>query len=193
MEEKLKQQSADCLRIVLYGPESTGKTTMARQLAQYFNTVWVPEFSRDYLQAKWNREQKICEPKDMLPIAKGQMQLENEWASRANKLLFCDTNLMESVVYSKAYYKGWVDSMLLKAALKAQYDLYILTYIDLPWIEDDLRDRPDHRDQMFSKFKEELDAQQLPYRILKGNFEERFDRAVEMIVELVNDKEIELK
>lgn len=193
MEEKLKQQPADCIRIVLYGPESTGKTTLARQLAKHFETVWVPEFSRDYLQAKWDREQEVCQPKDMLPIARGQMQLENERAPRANKLLFCDTNLMESVVYSKAYYHGWVDPLLLKHALKAQYDLYILTYIDVPWVEDDLRDRPGQRDQMFSKFRDELDAHQLPYRILKGDFEERFDRAVEMIVELVNDKEIELK
>lgn len=193
MEEKLEQNPADCIRIVLYGPESTGKTTLARQLAEHFNTVWVPEYMRDYLQEKWNKEQKVCQPEDMLPIAVGQMQLENEAALKANKLLFCDTNLLESVVYSKAYYAGWVDPLLLKHALKAKYDLYILTYIDVPWVEDDLRDRPGQRDQMFSKFREELDQHHLPYRILKGDFEERFNRAVQMIVELVNEKQIGLK
>ena len=193
MEEKLEQQSADCLRVVLYGPESTGKTTLARQLAERFDTVWVPEFMRDYSQEKWDLEGKAVEQSDMLPMAMGQMQLENQLAPEANKVLICDTNLMELVVYSKAYYQGWVDPLLLKPALKAQYDLYILTYIDVPWIKDDLRDRPNQRDWMFSLFKDTLDVYNLPYRTLKGNYTQRLDRAEEMIVQLINDKKIGLK
>ncbi len=193
MEEKLEQQSADCLRVVLYGPESTGKTTLARQLAERFDTVWVPEFMRDYSQEKWDREGRAVEQSDMLPMATGQMQLENQLAPEANKVLICDTNLMELVVYSKAYYQGWVDPLLLKPALKAQYDLYILTYIDVPWVKDDLRDRPNQRDWMFSMFKETLDAYNLPYQTLKGNYIQRLDRAEEMIVQLINDKKIGLK
>lgn len=193
MEEKLEQQSADCLRVVLYGPESTGKTTLARQLAERFDTVWVPEYMRSYSQRKWDEEEKILEPADMLPLATGQIQLENQLAPQANEVLICDTNLMELVVYSRAYYNGWVDPLLLKHALKARYDLYILTYIDVPWIKDDLRDRPDHRESMFSMFKEALDTNELPYQILRGNYAERLDRAEEMIVELLNDKKIGLK
>lgn len=193
MEEKLEQRPADCLRVVLYGPESTGKTTLAKQLAERFDTVWVPEFMRDYSQKKWDRERKAVEKSDMLPIAVGQMQQENRLAPEANKVLICDTNLMELVVYSKAYYQGWVDPLLLKPALKAQYDLYILTYIDVPWIKDDLRDRPNHRDWMFSLFKDTLDAYNLPYRTLKGNYTQRLDQAEEMIVQLINDKKIGLK
>lgn len=193
MEEKLEQRPADCLRVVLYGPESTGKTTLAKQLAERFDTVWVPEFMRDYSQKKWERERKAVEKADMLPMAVGQMQQENLLAPEANKVLICDTNLMELVVYSKAYYQGWVDPLLLKPALKAQYDLYILTYIDVPWIKDDLRDRPNQRDWMFSLFKDTLDAYDLPYRTLKGNYTQRLDRAEEMIVQLINDKKIGLK
>ena len=84
MEKKYKQQPANCVKVVLFGPESTGKTTLSRQLARYYNSVWVPEYAREYLQNKWNNERKTCEPKDLLPIAEGQMKLENELAQKTN-------------------------------------------------------------------------------------------------------------
>lgn len=192
MEEELEQRrSCNLLKIVLFGPESTGKTTLAQMLARHYETEWVPEFMRDYLQRKWNEEQKICEPHDLMPIAKGQMLLENKKAAEADSLLFCDTNLLELVVYSKAYYNEFVDPSLLKHALKAQYDLYFLTYIDVPWVEDDLRDRPLQRDLMFARFKKTLDENDLPYRVLRGNLQQRFQTAVKIIDQLKN-KEIEL-
>ena len=73
MEEKLKQIKSSCKRVVLYGPESTGKTTLARKLSAHYKAPWVPEFARDYLQKIWNQEKRICEPKDLLPIAIGQI------------------------------------------------------------------------------------------------------------------------
>ena len=72
MEKNLKQQPTSLVKIVIFGPESTGKTTLSRQLATHYNTVWVPEFARDYLQEKWNTSKEICKPEDILPIAKGQ-------------------------------------------------------------------------------------------------------------------------
>ena len=87
MEEKYRQQPANCVKVVLFGPESTGKTTLSRHLARYYNSVWVPEYARDYLQKKWNDERKTCEPKDLLPIAEGQMKLENELAQKTNSVL----------------------------------------------------------------------------------------------------------
>lgn len=192
MEKELEQQPADCIRVVLYGPESTGKTTLARELAAHFNTEWVPEFSRDYLQEKWNQEKKLCELEDILPIAAGQIQMENKLAKKANKVLFCDTNLLETMVYSQAYFDGYCHPPLLKHALKAHYDLYFLTYIDMPWVEDDLRDRPHQRDLMFAKFKEPLDAYKKPYIILKGGFQERFETARRTIVEFLKRNEVGL-
>ena len=88
MEEKLKQQPSDCIKVVLFGPESTGKTTLSKQLARYYNSVWVREYAREYLQDKWNNESKTCEPKDLLPIAVGQMKLENESAQKTDSVLF---------------------------------------------------------------------------------------------------------
>lgn len=192
MEKKLKQESADCLKVVLYGPESTGKTTLCQMLAAHFETEWVPEFSRDFLQEKWNREQEICDMEDILPIAQGQIELENQKAKKANKVLFCDTNLLETAVYSKAYFNGYCDPMLLKHALKAHYHLYFLTYIDVPWVEDDLRDRPRQREQMFAKFKKPLDDYNKPYFILQGDLQERFVTAVKMIEKLLKNKEVGL-
>lgn len=192
MEEQLEQRSRDLLKIVFYGPESTGKTTLAKALAGHFKTEWVPEFSRDYLQEKWDKEQKICEISDIMPIARGQMALENAKAKTASRLLFCDTNLLETAVYSQAYFDGFCEPGLLKQALKAQYDLYFLTYIDTPWVEDDLRDRPHQRELMFSKFKKPLEENNLPYHVLRGTFEQRFDEAVEIIEELIKKKELGL-
>lgn len=189
MEGELEQRGPrGLIKIVLFGPESTGKTTLAHKLAQYYNTRWVPEFMREYLQQKWDEHKTICEPHDMLPIAKGQMALENEAAAAAQKLLFCDTNLLELVVYSQAYYDEFVDPTLLKHALKAQYDLYFLTYIDVPWVEDDLRDRPRQRDQMFARFKKALDENDLPYRVLQGDLQHRLETAIKIIEELKNKK-----
>ena len=192
MEKELTQEPADCLKVVLYGPESTGKTTLSQMLAAHFETEWVPEFSRDFLQEKWNEEQEICGLDDILPIARGQMELENLKAKKANKVLFCDTNLLETAAYSKAYFDGFCEPTLLKHALKAHYDLYFLTYIDVPWVEDDLRDRPHQRESMFAKFKKPLDDYNKPYHILQGNLEERFAAAVKMIEELLKNKEVGL-
>ncbi len=188
MEEKYKQQSANCVKVVLFGPESTGKTTLSRQLARYYNSVWVPEYAREYLQNKWNNERKTCEPDDLLPIAEGQMKLENELAQKTDTVLICDTDLLETKVYSEAYYIGTCDPILKKYALQNKYDLYFLTYIDTPWEADDLRDKPNDREEMFEAFQNELIKQNRPYVLLKGNKKERLDTAVKHINKLLNNR-----
>ncbi|WP_142784246.1 AAA family ATPase [Changchengzhania lutea] len=186
MEEKFKQQPANCIKVVLFGPESTGKTTLSRQLARYYNSVWVPEFARDYLQDKWNNERKTCEPHDLLPIAEGQMRLENKLANKTDSVLICDTDLLETKVYSEAYYLGTCDPILEKYALENTYDLYFLTYIDTPWEADDLRDKPEDRQEMFEAFKNELVKNKRPFVILKGNKKERLETAIAHIDTLLN-------
>ncbi|GMN09793.1 DUF4301 family protein [Croceitalea sp. MTPC9] len=185
MEEKLKQEPSDIIKVVLFGPESTGKTTLAKQLAAHYKTAWVPEYARAYLQDKWNREQKTCEPHDLLPIAKGQIKLENKLTKTANKILFCDTDLLETKVYSEAYYIGACDPMLEKHALHNTYQLYFLTNIDTTWEADDLRDKPNEREEMFEYFHDTLKRYQRNFIILSGNKEERFKTAVEQIDKLL--------
>lgn len=185
MEEKYKQQPSNCIKVVLFGPESSGKTTLSRQLARYYNSVWVPEYAREYLQNKWNNERKTCQPEDLLPIAEGQIKLENELAKKTNSVLICDTDLLETKVYSEAYYLGNCDPILKKYALQNTYDLYFLTYIDIPWEADDLRDKPNERDTMFNAFENELILHNRPYVVLKGNKKERLKTAASHIDKLL--------
>tara|TARA_B100000768_G_scaffold44858_1_gene43666 strand:+ start:1717 stop:2349 length:633 start_codon:yes stop_codon:yes gene_type:complete len=189
MEKKLIQKPINLLKVVLFGPESTGKTTLSRQLARHYNTVWAPEFAREYLQKKWNNERKTCEKEDLIPIAIGQMKIENKLAKKADKILICDTDLLETKVYSEEYYDGFVDKELEKAARKNSYDLYLLTYTDTPWEKDDLRDRPELRMEMFTAFENALKKHNKNYILLKGDKETRLKNAVEAIDELVLKKE----
>jgi NadR type nicotinamide-nucleotide adenylyltransferase len=188
MEEKYKQQPATCVKIVLFGPESTGKTTLSQQLARYYNSVWVPEYAREYLQNKWNNERKTCEPKDLLPIAEGQIKLENKLAKKTDTVLICDTDLLETKIYSEAYYLGTCDPILEKYALENTYDLYFLTYIDTPWDADDLRDKPDDREAMFNAFEKGLIINKRPYILLKGTKKERLEIAVKHIDNLLKNR-----
>lgn len=188
MEEKYKQQPSSCIRVVLFGPESTGKTTLSRQLARHYNSVWVREYAREYLQDKWNNERKTCEPKDLLPIAEGQMKLENELAKKTDTVLICDTDLLETKVYSEAYYLGSCDPILEKYALENTYSLYFLTYIDTPWEADDLRDKPEEREAMFKAFEDTLIKYNRPYVLLKGDKKERLQTAVNHIEKLFKNK-----
>ena len=188
MEKKLKQKSVNILKVVLFGPESTGKTTLSDQLARHYNTVWAPEYAREYLQTKWNNERKTCENSDLLPIAIGQMKLENKLAKKADKILICDTDLLETKVYSEEYYGGFVDPKLDKAAKVNQYDLYLLTHIDTPWEADDLRDKPEERLEMFNAFENALIKHKRSYIVLKGNKQKRLKAATKAIDKLLNDR-----
>ncbi|MBC7494598.1 MAG: DUF4301 family protein, partial [Flavobacterium sp.] len=189
MEENLKQQSTSIIKIAMFGPESTGKTTLSKQLAEHFQTVWTPEFARNYLQEKWNAKQQICEPEDLLSIAIGQIKLENESLNIASKYLFCDTNLLVTKVFSEIYY-NFCDPVLDKAALKHQYDLFFLTDIDVLWQKDDLRDRPCNRKAIFEIFKNALVQNQKPFIILSGDENERLKKAINIVENLENAKKL---
>ncbi|MGO4820349.1 MULTISPECIES: DUF4301 family protein [unclassified Flavobacterium] len=191
MEENLKQQQADIIKIAMFGPESTGKTTLAIQLADHYKTAWVPEFARDYLQKKWDQKQQICTVDDMLPISYGQTTLENEKLLIANKYLFCDTNLMVTKVFSEVYY-DYCDPLLNKAAQEHDYDLFFLTDIDVPWEKDDLRDRPQGRESVFTVFKKSLIENNKPFITLSGDKDLRLKKAIAIIDDLAKAKEMGL-
>jgi nicotinamide riboside kinase len=192
MEENLRQLSnrgTKIIKIALFGPESTGKTTLAKQLAAYYKTEWVPEYAREYLQEKWNTKQQICNIDDMLPIAYGQTQLENESAIIANKYLFCDTNLLVTKVFSEVYY-NYCDPLLDQAAREHEYDLFFLTDIDVPWEKDDLRDSPDQRASVFAIFKQSLIDNKKPFITLSGDKDLRLKKAIAVVNDLTLAREL---
>ncbi len=176
------------MKIVIYGAESTGKTSIAKALAEYYNTVWVPEYAREYLQKKYNNSGEVCTIEDLMPIAKGQIAQEQKAEQKArNGLLFCDTNPYQTYYYGKAYFKNFEYPELWKLAEQQNYDFYFLTYIDTPWVADDLRDRPEQRKEMHQLFEESLIHNNFPYITLKGSEEERLQQAVHKIQELGTD------
>ena len=176
-----RENTSGIIKVVLFGPESTGKTTLAEQLANHYQTLWVPEFMRKYLEEKWELEKELVSKDDLIPIAKGQLKEEESTLKKVDKLLICDTNLLELKVYSEYYYDGFCPKFIEKEAIKNKYSIYLLTYVDTPWEEDILRDQPHNREEMFTIFEAELQKQGFPYQILKGNLEERFSRATKII------------
>ena len=188
MEKNLKQTKSNCIKVVLFGPESTGKTTLAQKLARHYNSIWVREYAREYLQNKWNNQRKTCEPNDLIEIAKGQISSENELSQKTNTVLICDTDLLETKVYSESYYSGTCDPIIEKYAIENTYDLYFLTYIDVPWVKDDLRDKPNKRLESFNTFERALIKYNRPYVILRGSKQEKLDLAINHIDNLIKNK-----
>jgi NadR type nicotinamide-nucleotide adenylyltransferase len=181
MEKDFEQTPCNCKKVVLFGPESTGKTTLAKQLASHFNSDWVPEYARTYLQNKWDQTKEICSKEDLPIIAAGQMALENQKASNNDTILFCDTDLLVTKIYSEVYFNGYCDPDLHHFAVSNYYDLYLLLDVDIPWVADDLRDKPDERDQMLAEFKKALQSLHRPYVLIQGQGEDRFQSAIHAI------------
>lgn len=186
MEKELGQIESDSIKIVLFGPESTGKTVLAKALAAHYKTGFVREYSRAYALKK-KEKQEILTEADVMLIARGQMELENELAAKSEKLLICDTNLLETKVYAEVYYDGFYNEDLTSYAIKNTYDLYFLTYIDVPWEADEVRDKPNERESMFKAFKTALIEYNKPYVLLEGSFEERFNLAVKHIDKILKN------
>jgi len=184
MENIPSQIPFDGLRIVLYGPESTGKSTLASQLSKHYNAPKVEEFARDFLQEKFDVNNHLCTYEDILPIAIGQRMLENTAAQLATKILICDTDILETYVYCTAYFAKAPTE--LKSALEtSRYDHYLLLDIDTPWKKDNLRDKPNEREQMFDRFEEALKKRELPFTKISGLGNQRFLNATAAIDKLI--------
>lgn len=164
-------------RIVLTGSESTGKTTLARRLAEHYGTVWVPEFARTYVDEKFSGELTALSAADIDPIARGQIAAEEAGARTADRLLFLDTDLTSTAVYADHYYGRCPDWIEL-AATARRADLYLLMDIDAPWIADPQRDQPHTRDLMQSQFRQALARRGARVIEISGTWEERYRRAI---------------
>lgn len=145
----------------------------------------MPEYSRTYAQQKWDNGKKILTAKDVLPIVEGQLKNEETFTHKANKVLICDTDVLETKVYCDVYYEAYPKAILDKIIALQQYHFYFLTYIDVPWEKDNLRDKPNEREKMFNLFQQALIEYSKPHLILKGNKETRLKTAIETIDKLI--------
>lgn len=184
--KKLEQLPTNIKRVVLMGPESTGKSTLAKALAKKFNTVYVDEYMRTYLEKKWLQESKLCEEKDIQAIVEGQIQLENELILKANEVVFCDTNALQNLIYAQEYYPNFRNMTVNYCIENHTYDLYLVCNIDIPWEYDILRDKPNEREKMFSLFTKELRKRNIEFFVLSGTLNQRLDVAKNIITKLIN-------
>jgi NadR type nicotinamide-nucleotide adenylyltransferase len=138
-------------RIAITGPECCGKTTLARQLAAHFGTLWVPEYAREYLEQR----DGLYGFEDIAQIAKGQMRDEERLAALAKRYLFCDTCLLVCKVWSLVSF-GRVDDWITDSIELRPYDLYILPQPDFDWVGDPLRENPEDRWELLERYREEL-------------------------------------
>ncbi len=182
-----KTTSKNLLKVVFFGPESTGKTTLSQDLAAHFNTSWAAEYMREYLQEKWDVSKEICQKEDLIPIAMGQMKNEAYAEKKANRVVFYDTNLLQLKVYSEVYYNGYCPPEIKKEALNRVYNLYFLLYIDIPWEADDLRDKPNDREMMFQHFERELKENNISYITLNGEYSNRLETAKRLVENALNN------
>lgn len=169
-------------KVAIIGPECTGKSELSAFLAQHFNTCWVSEYARTYL----DQLDRPYSESDLTNIAQGQIRLEDENLPAANKVLICDTNLLVIKVWSNFKY-GHCNEEILQLISARTYDLYLLTYIDIPWQADPQREHPDKREKLWRIYKTELEAQEVPFVEIRGGREMRRKTAIEAINHLLNE------
>ena len=174
------EKARDIIKVSIVGPECTGKSTLASLLAKYYNTVWVEEYARHYI----DRLERPYEEKDLRDIALGQMKWEDELAKKANRVLICDTDLLVIKIWAEHKY-GVAYPEILEAYNSRQYDLHILTGAEIPWEEDPQRENPVLRDFFYTTFKKELETKNANFIEVSGNHYERQKKAVKAIDQLL--------
>jgi NadR type nicotinamide-nucleotide adenylyltransferase len=160
-------------RICVFGPESTGKTTLTRRLAEHFGTVAVPEYARTLLEAQDGR----LDPADIIRIARGQAASEDALVRNARGYLFCDTDVLLTTIWSDVLYGSCPDPVRMMAEQRT-YDLYLLLDVDVPWVADPVRYLPDDRASFFERCRRALADRGRPHVVLRGDWDRRFADAV---------------
>lgn len=168
-------------RVVLIGAESTGKTTLAKQLAERFDTTWAPEYGREH----WEKKVAGLSMSDPLPswsseefvhIAAEQQARENRLAREANRVLLCDTNAFATGTWHERYYHRR-DARVDAIGANDKVDLYLLTAPDVAFVQDGFRDGEKIRDWMHQSFRTQLANGSTPWRLIAGSYEDRFEAA----------------
>jgi NadR type nicotinamide-nucleotide adenylyltransferase len=173
-------EASSVKKVAVIGPECTGKSALSKFLAHHYETSWVPEYARGYI----GNLVRPYEENDLLLIAHGQMRIEDEWTRDTERLLICDTNLYVIKVWSEFKF-GTCDKEILEQIATRKYDLYLLTYVDIPWEKDPLREHPDKRQELYDLYLNEMRNQTVPFVEIKGEREQRQKTAVDAIEKLL--------
>ncbi len=166
-----------CRRVCVVGAESSGTTTLAAALAAHYDTVWVPEYGREYAEAKMRRPDTAqWRSEEFVHIAREQCRREDEAARQANRLLICDTDAFATALWHERYL-GDPSPAVDAVAATHRPDLYILTDVDIPFVQDGTRDGEHVRTWMHHRFIEELTARERPYIVVSGSHAARLRAA----------------
>jgi HTH-type transcriptional regulator, transcriptional repressor of NAD biosynthesis genes len=160
-------------RICVTGPECTGKTTLARRLAEELEAPWVPEAARSYAE----QVGRVLTMEDVEPIAREHIAAADAAAATGASVVVLDQDLVSTSVYGRYYY-GFSSPWLVGEAAARQADLYLLCNVDVPWTPDGIRDRPDDRDEMFRLFREELARRNANTVVIRGDWDARWRTAL---------------
>jgi NadR type nicotinamide-nucleotide adenylyltransferase len=167
-------------KIVVLGPESTGKSTLCAQLAEHYNTIWCPEYAREYLL----KHGMNYTYDGLLTIAKGQTSLEEEFLKKTapDKPLFVDTDMYVMKVWCEFVF-GQCHQWILEQIVSRSCHLYLLCNIDLPWVKDELREYPDleSRERLYNIYEDIMINQPVPWVDIRGKADERLSLAIKAI------------
>lgn len=172
----MEKRERGIIKVAIVGPESTGKTTLCEQLATYYNTIYAPEFAREYLNS-------ISRPytlQDVLHIAKEQAKLVNEFEKKANTILFCDTSLLTIKIWLRVKY-NYFNAEIEQLMMTEQHDSYLLTKPDIPWENDGLREHPHFRNELFNMHVDILNKLGFNYKIISGDEKLRLESAKKIV------------
>lgn len=167
-------------KVAVIGPECTGKSELSQFLAGYYKTEWVPEYARGFI----DHLIRPYEEHDLLTIAHGQLRLEDEYARDSNKVLFCDTNLYVIKVWSEVKFGSCAPDILHEIQTRP-YDLYLLTYVDVPWQDDPQREHPTRREELYERYLGEMKNQAVPFVEIKGAREQRQQTALDAVKKIL--------
>lgn len=180
MEQKMEKQP---LKIAITGPESTGKTSLAKTLTDEFGASLVPEYAREFLKGR----KPPYAPCDLEQIAKGQKEAEQKASAATNGLLIADTEMTVLKIWSEHAF-GYCLPVIETFWKKQQYDLYLLMNTDIPWEPDPLREHPHLREPLFNTFKKHLEDMQVNYAVISGEGTQRVGMARRAILNLMNSR-----
>ena len=164
-------------RICIVGSESTGKTTLAIDLAKYYQTCWVPEYGRIYTEGRIYTAHGSWESREFTHIALMQNAFEDALAKVANRILICDTDAFATGIWHEKY-MGFESAEVKKLYKNRMFDLYIVTDPQTPYAKDDIRVGEDSRAWMHNRFITELEKEGKNYVEVKGSREERQKKAI---------------